>query len=130
MNNAISTHEFISNTIDSKHLKNIEIAEAVGFKNANNVSMIKTGKTRISYDRIPKFAKAIGVSGRKLMTMAYKEYEPEKFAAIQGCLGFIVTENEQKIIEEIRSLTNDSDPAINSKDRIEAIKTLSSHLIT
>ena len=56
-----------------------QIATEVGFPNVNTLSIIKAGKTHLSFDRVLPFAYATGINGHKFMMMVLEEREPAIF---------------------------------------------------
>jgi transcriptional regulator with XRE-family HTH domain len=53
------------------------IAKEVGYKNANNLSLIKSGKIPLPVDKVRALAKALDADPVRLMLMVLEERHPE-----------------------------------------------------
>ncbi len=72
----VSVAQFIADAIDASGRTQQQIADACGFSRPNFISMLKTGKTRVPYERIIPLAQALRVDHRVLARLAIGEYEP------------------------------------------------------
>lgn len=130
---AVKTHkttlpplaEYVSKQIDalSGHKKQAEIAKDAGFEQPNMMSMIKTGKTRLALNRVPSLAKAINVDPIYLMRIWFHEYEPEILEFIERMIRLMSTDNEVAIINFIREVSGDTNPALDDGRREDLRKT-------
>lgn len=112
-------HEYLSDIINSSSIKQLEIAESLGFEKPNIITMFKQGKTRVPMHKVPALAKVLGKDPKAMFKMAMLEYAPELFRAIEQTFGTLITQNEQHILNEIRALSNNTDPSISSiADRV------------
>ncbi|MHA6345767.1 helix-turn-helix domain-containing protein [Roseivivax sp. CAU 1761] len=95
-----------------------DIATAAGFTNANYLSMIKSGATKVALDRIPALATALQTDPRHLYLLALEQhgFETQK-AAVEAIFGTLVTENEVAWLEEIRAASGQSDPRLTKRAR-------------
>ena len=111
---------FISKRVlELKPKKNqAEIATQAGFVNANMLSMIKNGKSKLAIDRVPALARALECDPRLLFRLALQQSGNETIrATIDEIFGTIVTLNEVKWLAEIRTASNHSDPNVTSRAR-------------
>jgi transcriptional regulator with XRE-family HTH domain len=93
----------------------MEIAEELGLDNPNIITMFKQGKTKVPLERVPALAKVLGIDPSMLMRKAMEEYCPDFLKACEETLlGSNVSKNELAIVNEIRALSGNSDPAITS----------------
>jgi len=108
-------HEYLATLIDKSSLKQNEISGALGYANPNMISMIKTGRTKLPFEKVPAFAKAVGVDPAHLMRLMLKEYAPELLEVLTALLGFPCTQNEAALLRVYRKATKDADPAITAE---------------
>ncbi|WP_134682027.1 helix-turn-helix domain-containing protein [Paracoccus ravus] len=95
-----------------------EIAAAAGFSNVNMISYLKTGKSKIPFDRVPSLAKALEVDPAYLMRLALDQAIGETAAkAIVEIFGTPATENERAWLDEIRDASDNTDPRLTSRSR-------------
>jgi len=100
----VSLADYIRNEIDHSELSQKELAQMVGFKNPNIITMIKLGNSKLAINRIPKFAKALNLDPVLLLDRAYTEYDPETYAAIIEILGKPITAVERDILKLVNDL--------------------------
>ncbi len=104
--------------LELKHKRSqAEIAEQAGFVNANMVTMIKNGSTKLPLDRVPALAKALESDPALLLRLALEQSEGKTAAtAIYEIIGQPITKNEMAWIVEIRVASGDTDPWLTSQD--------------
>jgi DNA-binding Xre family transcriptional regulator len=96
-----------------------EIAAEAGFANANMLSILKAGKSKIPLDRVPSLAKALECDPAYLMRIALEQAVGITAAkAITDIFGSPVTENEAAWLEEIRDASGNSDPRLTARTRV------------
>lgn len=87
-----------------------DIALEVGFKQPNNISMIKDGVSKLPINRVPAFAKALNVDTVHLLRIVMREYMPETWAVIEGVLSqALVTDNEKALLRLVRKASRNMD---------------------
>ena len=97
-----------------------EIAEMAGFTNANFVSMLKSGMSKVAIDRVPALAKALDCDPAFLLRLALEQSEGSTATvAIYQILGDPVSENERGWIAEIRDASGDTDPRLTQRARLQ-----------
>ncbi|WP_121632119.1 helix-turn-helix domain-containing protein [Tropicibacter alexandrii] len=95
-----------------------EIAAEAGFANANMMSLLKAGKTKIPLDRIPSLARALECDPAWLMRLALEQVVGKTSAqAIGDIFGTPVTANERAWLEELRDASDNSDPRLTGRTR-------------
>ena len=92
------TAEYIRVEMEHSTLTQKEVADYVGFKTPNIITMIKQGSTKLAIDKIPKFAKVLKIDPARLLKMAYKEYDEAKWEAITEIMGEPVTKTERAVL--------------------------------
>jgi hypothetical protein len=101
----------------SKRLKEIgksqkQAATECGFENANVMSMIKCGLTKVPLDRIGALATALEVDSAFLVRVVLREYMPTLWPAIEHSMhGPVLSKNERELIETLRTASGETDPA-------------------
>lgn len=105
--------KFVSKRIDELHSKTqAEIAREAGFKNANFVTMIKTGSAKLPLDRVPEFAKALETDPAHLLRLALEQtFGLKMLRVFVELLGEPATVNEKAWLELIREGSGNTDPA-------------------
>lgn len=88
--------------IESSELTQREIADRVGFKQANIISMLKSGETRVPLDRIPALARTLGMDERELLFLAIAEYHPGVHEVLVDVLGLPLSDAELGILTMFR----------------------------
>ena len=82
-----TTATMLAEAIEKSELTQREIADRVGFKNANIISMLKTGETRVPLDRIPALSQTLGMDERLFLMIAIEEYHPGVHEVLVDVLG-------------------------------------------
>lgn len=80
---ASPTARFLGEAIRSSCLSQRTIADRIGYPNANVISMMKNGVTKVPIDRIPQLAKVCGVDERTFLEIALSEYHPAVWRVLQ-----------------------------------------------
>jgi len=89
----------------------VEIASEAGYPNANMVSMVKSGASKLALDRVPSMARALECDPAYLMRLALEQAVGRTAAtAVIEIFGEPVTENELGWIKAIRTASDNSDP--------------------
>jgi DNA-binding Xre family transcriptional regulator len=112
--------EYIADRMrDLSHRKTqAEIAVEAGFQNANMLSILKAGKSKIPLDRVPALAKALECDPAYLMRIALDQAVGVTAArAITDIFGTPVSENERGWLSEIREASDNSDPRLTARSR-------------
>ena len=95
-----------------------EIAAEAGFANANMVSMIKSGATKLALDRVPQLSKALDCDPAFLLRLALEQSLGATAAkSVHEIFGTPLTKNEIEWIEELREASGDTDPRLTARSR-------------
>lgn len=92
------TAQMLATAIDDSGLTQREIADRVGFKNPNVLSMIKQGLTRVPLDRIPALAQTLGLDQATFLLLAIEEYHKGVYEVLCDTLGLPFSDAEQGIV--------------------------------
>lgn len=101
--------------IESTGKLRTEIAREIGFKRSQYFSMILTGD-KVPNNRIPAIARVLGVDPRHLFRLKMQE-EWDDPVLIETLLAYVVTQNEREILEHVRTVSGETDPALNDRLR-------------
>ncbi len=95
-----------------------EIAAEAGYPNANMVSMLKDGTTKLPLDRVADLAKALETDPARLFRMALLQSGHETTRpVVEEIFGTIVTRNEVGWLQAIREASDHTDPTLTSRTR-------------
>lgn len=121
--------QFIDQRIGELHHKTqADIAQEAGFRNANFITMLKTGSSKLALDRVPSLAKALDVDPTVLMRLAIEQsYGQEMLRMISALLGAAVTDNERAWIGIIRDASSGRDPAPSARTE-DAVRKVFRHV--
>ncbi|MCB6179023.1 XRE family transcriptional regulator [Rhodobacter sp. Har01] len=105
---------FIDKRIGELHHKTqAEVAREAGFRNANFITMLKTGNAKLAIDRVPALAKALECDPSLMMRLAIEQtYGPEMLKVFTELLRETITDNEREWIELIRRASSYRDPVV------------------
>ena len=93
-------------TIISDHINELashrnqgQLAKTMGFENANMLSMIKLGKAKLPFNKIPIVAKVLEIDAALLLRTHLREEWPEFEAAVFEIFGGVLTMKEKAWLE-------------------------------
>ncbi|MEP2531194.1 XRE family transcriptional regulator [Shimia sp.] len=102
----------------------LQIASETGFPNANMVTMIKNGTSKLAMDRVPSMARALECDPAYLMRLAMEQAMGDTAAeAIVEVFDTPVTKNELGWLQVIREASNNTDPRLTGRSQT-AIKAI------
>lgn len=108
-----SVADYIDRQIDISGVPQKEIAAALGYSNANVITMFKQGRTKLPITKVGPLAKVLGVDTVHLLRIVMNEYMPETYAALEEMIGqSLVTEGEMQVIRIIRENAGDKELAL------------------
>jgi len=91
-----TTAQMLAKAIDESGLTQREIADRVGFKHANIITMMKQGLTRVPLDRIPALAQMLGLDQTTFLLVAIEEYHQGVYEVLGDTLGLPFSDVEQR----------------------------------
>lgn len=103
MAKVMTVAEYLTHAIDMSGKSQKEIAREVGWQKPNMISMVKQGITKVPIEKAPALAKACGVDPAAFLGIVMREYFPEVWTVINKNLGYVLTEEERKMIDEFRA---------------------------
>lgn len=107
-------------TISSKN--QATIAKEVGYKNANNLSLIKSGKIPLPIDKVRPLANALGADPVRLMLMVLEERHPELLEFFRDEGTAPLSPDEKLVLDAFRKRFDGQQGAADKV--VEAIKSL------
>ena len=90
--------QFLTDCIDSQTKTQKQIATEIGYKNANIITMLKHGETKLPLDKIGPIAKALEIDCELLFYMVLKEYIPETFVALKPFMQALSLSDEERLL--------------------------------
>ncbi|WP_286758559.1 helix-turn-helix domain-containing protein [Sulfitobacter sp. UBA1132] len=96
------TAQMLAKAIDESGLTQREIADRVGFKHANIITMMKQGLTRVPLDRVPALAQTLGLNQSKFLLVAIEEYHQGVYEVLSDTLGLPFSDAEQGLVVMFR----------------------------
>ncbi|EIX1536121.1 XRE family transcriptional regulator [Cronobacter sakazakii] len=113
---------FIDSLIATSPKSQAVIAKEIGYKNPNNLSLIKSGKIPLPVDKVRPLAVALDTDPVRLMLMVLEERQPEllQFFREEGTAP--LTADEKLVLEVFRKRFDGQQGA--SEKVVEAIKSL------
>jgi hypothetical protein len=102
-----------------------EIAVEVGYDRPNIVSMIKAGNMKMPLDKVPAFAKALGVDVAILMRLAFEQHRDDKTAndPVLRMFTNILSDEELAIVTALRAVERGEAPKV-SEDQLRIVQRL------
>ena len=95
-----------------------EIAAQAGFPNANYLSMLKSGSSKLAIDRVPDLARALEADPAYVLRLTLEQQlGPVAARAIDEILGSPISKNERAWIAELRDASDDNDPGLTKRSR-------------
>ncbi|HCS0229193.1 TPA: helix-turn-helix transcriptional regulator [Escherichia coli] len=113
---------FIAGLIESSSMSQAQIARLIGYKNANNLSLIKSGKIPLPIDKVRPLALALGIEPSRLMMMVLEERQPELAAFLYKEGTAPLNEDEKQVLAAYNERFGKEKGA--SQKVVEAIKSL------
>lgn len=119
----MSVAEYITHQINLCGKTQAMVAKESGFPQANIISMLKNGTTKVPLSKVSAIAKSIGVDPMYLFRMVMAEYQPELWSAIESLVMSqgVFTQNEMDIIKVVRE-SGVENPAIKTDEDREILK--------
>jgi len=98
-----SVAEFITARIRLSRKPIRQLAQEIGFRNANFLSMIKRGRAKIPLNRVLAISEVLNISPQSLLFRCLQEYDPDLLETIQLCLpGAFLSDDDLQLIQTIK----------------------------
>ena len=88
------------------------VADEAGLPQRNLLSMIRTGVTKLPFERISGLAKALNVNQNHLFRIALEEYQPHIKALLDESTQRVVSQHEGQLLDAWRLGSEGLDPPV------------------
>jgi hypothetical protein len=92
------TAQFFERALSFSFASQRDIAKKSKLKNANAISMMKTGEMKVPIERIPALSNAMGINPSDFLATALKEYQPEVWQVINNTFGTYIGSAELDLV--------------------------------
>ncbi|WP_412552414.1 hypothetical protein [Shimia sp. MIT1388] len=100
---ASPTAKILANAIDASELTQREIADRIGMRNPNVISMMKQGITRVPLNRIPALSETLEINAQTFLMTAIEEYHPGTHEVLVDVLGLPLSDTEMRLLGLLRT---------------------------
>lgn len=102
-----------------------EVANEVGYKTPNVITMMKNGSFKLAIDKVEAMAKALDVEPKFLLRLALEQfYEPATVRMLFSIMDSSVTQNELRLLIALRDATGETDPRYSNEKIQNAVSVL------
>jgi transcriptional regulator with XRE-family HTH domain len=116
----ITVKDFLTQAIEASGLKQTEIALAVGYDKPNFITMLKQGKTKLPINKVPVFAKALGIDELHFLRLVMREYHPQVWGVFENIMGKqLIADDEFEIVKIMREQAEGQPLHPNEEERAE-----------
>lgn len=114
--------QFLTQALASSGKTQREIAQELGYDNANIITMFKQGLTKVPLAKAGSLAKALDVDPVFFFKLLLREYAPETLSAIEEFFETsFLTKSEQNLLSSYRHATQGLDSAAAVVDASDVI---------
>lgn len=117
----VTVAEYLTTLIEASDKTQKQLAEELGYENANIITMFKQGLTRIPLNKVGPLAKALEIDATDFLELVMSEYMPETLMALEPILnGITLTRDEYELVNQyriIKELENQRDVITIKKKR-------------
>lgn len=93
----------LTKAIDASELIQREIADRIGMRNPNVISMMKQGIKRVPLNRIPALSETLEINVQTFLMTAIKEYHLGTHEVLVDVLGLPLSETEMRLLDLLRT---------------------------
>lgn len=93
----------LTKAIDASELIQREIADRIGMRNPNVISMMKQGIKRGPLNRIPALSETLEINVQTFLMTAIKEYHLGTHEVLVDVLGLPLSETEMRLLDLLRT---------------------------
>ncbi len=99
----VTVSEYLTTLIEASDKTQKQIAEELGYENANIITMFKQGLTRVPLNKVGPIAKALDIDATDFLELVMSEYMPETLMALEPILkGITLTRDEYELVNQYR----------------------------
>ncbi|MBO9395827.1 hypothetical protein J7400_03980 [Shimia sp. R9_2] len=100
---ASPTATMLAQAIDASDMTQKEISDRIGMNNANVISMMKQGITRVPLGRIPALSETLQINAQTFLMTAIEEYHPGTHEVLVDVLGLPLSDTEMRLLSLLRT---------------------------
>ncbi|MDD9720307.1 helix-turn-helix transcriptional regulator [Sulfitobacter sp. PR48] len=103
------TAQMLAKAIKDSGLSHRDIADQVGFKHPNILTMMEQGLFKVPLDRVPALSQALGLDQTRFLLVAIEDYHTGVYEVLCDTLGLPFSDAEQGLVMLFRmaSLRNE-----------------------
>lgn len=103
------TAQMLAKAIKDSGLTQRDLADRVGFKHPNILTMMEQGLIKVPLDRVPALSQALGLDQTRFLLVAIEEYHTGVYEVLCDTLGLPFSDAEQGLVMLFRmaSLRNE-----------------------
>lgn len=108
----LNVAEFLTVMIEACEKPQWRIAEECGFAKANNITMLKQGRTKVPIAKVGPIARSLGIDAFDLYGRAMREYQPETWDELEQSIFKQprLSREEIEFVVGLRKLNADIEP--------------------
>lgn len=91
--------KWLDAALDASPKTAAEIAENIGYKFPNMISMIRSGATALPWDKIIPLARELEFDPRALMVLWFEQHHPDRLSDIRKIFAPQITEDQWKLLD-------------------------------
>lgn len=111
MNQEPTTAQWLSDQQTIANVSDQELADAMGYRSANVIGMLKAGQMRVPLNKVPQLASALNISPASLLRRLLQDADPGLLHVVELCMGALcLSDGEQQLIEAIRKADPGNEP--------------------
>ncbi|MBO9474122.1 hypothetical protein J7413_11290 [Shimia sp. R10_1] len=100
---ASPTATMLTQAIDASDMTQKETSDRIGMNNANVISMMKQGITRVPLGRIPALSETLQINAQTFLMTAIEEYHPGTHEVLVDVLGLPLSDTEMRLLSLLRT---------------------------
>lgn len=94
----ITVAQYLEQQINLCDKSQKQIADETGYEKPNIITMFKQGKTKLPVNKVPAFAKALGVDPIHLLRVVMGEYMPDTWEVLDQMIGDTLISRDEAIV--------------------------------
>ncbi len=119
-------HEYIEKQLYLSGKSQREVADALGYKNQNIISVFKNGKSKVPVNKVGALATVLGIDKKFFLHMVMNEYMPDVWKSMMEILSDEIPQhsaNDVQTLNVIREATKGIDLDLGNPDNAKILQT-------
>lgn len=110
LQNTPTVAEYLAGQIEASGVNIEDVAEAIGYDNADMVLAMMRGTVKIPFNKVGPLARALDISSPYFMRLVVAEYAPDILAMVDDIIRTPpLTQNERELVDAYRRVTKGTD---------------------